>query len=69
MYTPSISPTWWRELDLHHLNGETVQPMPCHPQRPFAHGRQETKLQLDLGQHRQATTSLPQSTFSRLILG
>jgi hypothetical protein len=52
MHTLSISPTWEQELELHRLNGvtylslTTVQPM---PRRPFVHGRQETKLQLDLG--------------------
>jgi hypothetical protein len=71
MHTLSISPTRGQELELHHLNGVTylsltsVQPM---PRRPFAHGRQEAKLQLDLGQRRQVTTSQPQPMFSSLIL-
>ena len=49
----SISPRG----DPHNLNGEmylslaTVQTMPCPPRRPLGHGGQETKLQLDLGQH------------------
>jgi hypothetical protein len=43
---------------MHHLNGQTyqslttAQPTPWHPRRRFVHGRQETKLQLDLGQRR-----------------
>jgi hypothetical protein len=55
MHTLSISPTWGQELDLQHLNGQTclslatVQTMPC---RPFVHGGQAMKLQLDLGQRR-----------------
>ena len=58
MHTLSLSPRWGQELELHYLNGETylslttVQPMPCHPRRPFVYGGRETKLQLDLGQRR-----------------
>jgi hypothetical protein len=57
MHTLSISPKWGQELDLHRLNGETYLSLAtvqtaCHPGRPFVHGGQETKLQLDLGQRR-----------------
>ena len=68
----SISPRG----DPHNLNGEmylslaTVQTMPCPPRRPLGHGGQETKLQLDRGQRRWATTSQAQPTISyqRLLL-
>jgi hypothetical protein len=58
MHTLSISPEWERKLNLHRLNGETnlslatIQTMSRHRRRPLVHGRQETKLQLDLGQRR-----------------
>jgi hypothetical protein len=56
MHTLSISPESERKLNLHHLNGETslatIQTMSRHRRRPLVHGRQETKLQLDLGQRR-----------------
>jgi hypothetical protein len=74
MHTLSICPTCEQELDLHHLSSEThlflttVQPMPRHQRHPFAHGRQETRLQLDLGQRRQVITSQPQPMLSSLIL-
>ena len=75
MHTLSISPTRGQVLELYHLNDETylsltrVQPMPCYPRRPLAHGRQETKLQLNLGQRRWVTTSQLQPMFPSLSLG
>jgi hypothetical protein len=57
MHTLSISPVWVEELNLQHRNGKT-----------FAHGRQETKRQPNLGQRRQVTTSQPVLMFSNLIL-
>jgi hypothetical protein len=76
MHTLSISPKWEQKLDLHHLSGEThlssaaIQTMPRHRRRPLVHGEQEAKLQLDLGQRRQVTTSRALSTFPhrRLLL-
>jgi hypothetical protein len=58
VHTLFISPTGPWELDLHRLSGKTYlplateQPMRWHQRRPFVHGRQETKPQLDLGQRR-----------------